>query len=166
MQRKMTLTIVGGGYVVRNLVSGLAALAGKKDVWWSETYWGIWWAGRVFPHICMYSQIWHPALTWIRGRSAVLLRLFRLVQISISSYLPLIVCIWQDIGRFFPVNLIYLEIMKRNGHLYTFKSKAHKGKIGGIVLKNNDSQKVFTAFRGWKYFLRFIREYFRLQGRS
>ena len=28
--RKVTLTIVGGGYVVRNLVSGLAALAGKK----------------------------------------------------------------------------------------------------------------------------------------
>ena len=30
MSRKMTLTIVGGGYVVGNLVSGLAALAGKK----------------------------------------------------------------------------------------------------------------------------------------
>ena len=30
MPRKMTLTIVGGGYVVGNLVSGLAALAGKK----------------------------------------------------------------------------------------------------------------------------------------
>ena len=30
MSIKMTLTIVGGGYVVGNLVSGLAALAGKK----------------------------------------------------------------------------------------------------------------------------------------
>ena len=28
--RKVTLTIVGGGYVVGNLVSGLAALTGKK----------------------------------------------------------------------------------------------------------------------------------------
>ena len=32
-------------------------------------------------------------------------------------------------------------------------------------LYHNDSQKVFTAYRGWKYFLTFIREYFRLQDR-
>ena len=34
-----------------------------------------------------------------------------------------------------------------------------------IIGYHNDSQKVFTAFRGWKYFLRFIREYFRLSDR-
>ena len=49
----MTLTIVGGGYVVGNLVSGLAALAGKK-MFDDQRHIGGYGEQAVFPPICAH----------------------------------------------------------------------------------------------------------------